>query len=297
VLDYGSLDAAVGENWYDLDPDLQSRVLRDSPPEDAVWATETLHRLGGLVGGVVARNADVIDAHPPELVRWDRWANEVGEIHHHPAALESKRALWEVGYVSGFAADEAARGRPTPAVVLGGANYLLSQADTGMVCSLGMTSGVAGLVESYAPADVRHRLLAGLRADDLESGTDGSMFLTEREGGSDLGRTVHCTAKDIGDGRVLISGEKWFCSNVDGAAIVLLARPEGAPDGPTGLGLYHGSSTTGPATPCASAGSRTSSAPSRSPPVRWSSTAPSATPCAARTAAPRRTPTPAASAA
>ena len=35
-----------------------------------------------------------------------------------------------------------------------------------------------------------------------------------------------------------ISGEKWFCSNVDGAAIVLLARPEGAPDGPAGLGLY-----------------------------------------------------------
>jgi len=67
---------------------------------------------------------------------------------------------------------------------------------------------------------------------------DGSMFLTERDGGSDLGRTVHCAARDLGDGRVEISGEKWFCSNVDGAAIVLLARPEGAPDGPAGLGLY-----------------------------------------------------------
>ena len=60
------------------------------------------------------------------------------------------------------------------------------------------------------------------------------MFLTERDGGSDLGRTVHCTARDIGDGRVLINGEKWFCSNIDGAAIVMLARPEGAPDGPAG---------------------------------------------------------------
>ena len=238
MLDYGSLDAAVGENWYDLDPDLRSRVQRDAPPEDQAWADGKLRQMGGLVGGPVARNADIIDAHPPELVRWDRWADEVGEVHHHPATLDSKRALWEVGYVSGFAADEAERGRPTPAVVLGAANYLLSQADTGLVCSLGMTSGVAGLVEAYAPGDVRDRLLAGLRADALESGTDGSMFLTERDGGSDLGRTVHCTAKDIGDGRVLISGEKWFCSNVDGAAIVMLARPEGAPDGPSGLGLY-----------------------------------------------------------
>jgi acyl-CoA dehydrogenase len=121
---------------------------------------------------------------------------------------------------------------------MAGAHYLLAQADTGMVCSLGMTTGVAGLVDAYAPPDVRTELLAGLRADDFESGIDGSMFLTERDGGSDLGRTVHCQARDLGDGRVLISGEKWFCSNVDGAAIVLLARPEGAPDGPGGLGLY-----------------------------------------------------------
>jgi alkylation response protein AidB-like acyl-CoA dehydrogenase len=107
-----------------------------------------------------------------------------------------------------------------------------------MVCSLGMTSGVAGLVDAYAPPDVRDDLLAGLRAADVDHAVDGSMFLTERDGGSDLGRAVHCTARDLGDGRVEISGEKWFCSNVDGAAIVLLARPEGAPDGPAGLGLY-----------------------------------------------------------
>jgi len=81
-------------------------------------------------------------------------------------------------------------------------------------------------------------LLAGLRAADVADAVDGSMFLTERDGGSDLGRTVHCTARDLGDGRVEITGEKWFCSNVDGAAIVMLARPEGAPDGPGGLGLY-----------------------------------------------------------
>ena len=122
--------------------------------------------------------------------------------------------------------------------MLGAASYLLSQADTGLVCSLGMTGGVAGLVAAYAPPDVAGQLLSGLRADDLDSGVDGSMFLTERDGGSDLGRTVHCTARDIGDGRVIIDGEKWFCSNIDGAAIVMLARPEGGPEGPRGLGLY-----------------------------------------------------------
>lgn len=238
MIDYEVLDSAVGQNWYALDPELQARVRADCPAEDRGWAEDTLTSFGELVGGRIARNADIIDASPPRLERWDRWANEVGDIVHHPATLDSKTALWRTGYVSGFAAAEQARGRSTPAVVLAAANYLLSQADTGMVCSLGMTSGVAGLVDAYAPADVRDRLLEGLRASDLDGGTDGSMFLTERDGGSDLGRTVHCTARELGDGRVLIDGEKWFCSNIDGAAIVLLARPEDAPDGSGGLGLY-----------------------------------------------------------
>ena len=65
-----------------------------------------------------------------------------------------------------------------------------------------MTSGVAGLVESYAPTDLRDELLPRLRSEDFDQGADGSMFLTERLGGSDLGRTVQCVARDIGDGRV-----------------------------------------------------------------------------------------------
>jgi alkylation response protein AidB-like acyl-CoA dehydrogenase len=238
VIDWTDIDAVVGRNWYRLDPDLQDRVRRDCPPDDLDWAVGTLDGFGELVGGRIARAADTIDAHPPELRRYDRWATEVNELVHHPAMLDAKAALWEAGYPSGFEAAARERGRPVPGVVLAGSSYLLSQADTGMVCSLGMTSGVAGLVEAYAPDDVRDLLLAGLRAADVADAVDGSMFLTERDGGSDLGRTVHCTARDVGDGRVEISGEKWFCSNVDGAAIVLLARPEGAPDGPAGLGLY-----------------------------------------------------------
>ncbi len=238
MIDYSSLESTAGQDWYALDPDLQAQVRRHCPTEDLEWSEAKLGELGRLVGTVIGPNAETIDAHPPELVRYDRWAQEVDRVVHHPAMLESKRALWRVGYAGGFAADEAARGRAVPGAVRMASGYLVSQADTGLVCSIGMTSGVAGLVEAYGPPEVVDALLPRLRAEDMDEGADGSMFLTERDGGSDLGHTVHCTARDIGDGRVLINGEKWFCSNIDGAAIVILARPEGAPEGSRGLGLY-----------------------------------------------------------
>lgn len=238
AIDYAALDSAVGQNWYELDPMLGAEMQRSCPAEDLEWADKKLHEFGGLVGDRIARNAEVIDANPPQLVRYDRWSGELGEINHHPATIDSKRALWDCGFVSYFADDAKARDRKIPGVVLAASRYMLSEADTGLVCSLGMTAGVADLVERYAPPDLADELLRGLRSTDFESGTDGSMFLTERDGGSDLGATVHCVARDIGDGRVLIDGEKWFCSNIDGDAIVMLARPVGAVEGPAGLGLY-----------------------------------------------------------
>jgi hypothetical protein len=238
VIDYSSLETTAGQDWYALDPELQAQVRRHCPTEDLEWSEAKLGELGRLVGTVIGPNAETIDAHPPELVRYNRWAEEIDRVVHHPAMLESKQALWRVGYAGGFAADEVARGRPVPGAVRMAAGYLVSQADTGLVCSIGMTSGVAGLVEAYAPPEVVDALLPRLRAGDMDEGADGSMFLTERDGGSDLGHTVHCTARDLGDGRVLINGEKWFCSNIDGAAIVMLARPEGAAESSRGLGLY-----------------------------------------------------------
>ena len=105
MIDYASLESAVGEDLYELDPDLQAIVRRDCAPEDHQWADGKLHEFGRLVGEVIAPNAEIIDRNPPRLVRYDRWAAEVNVIEHHPAALESKRALWRAGYVSGFAGD------------------------------------------------------------------------------------------------------------------------------------------------------------------------------------------------
>jgi alkylation response protein AidB-like acyl-CoA dehydrogenase len=66
--------------------------------------------------------------------------------------------------------------------------------------------------------------------------TQGGQFMTEKEGGSDVG-TLTTTAVQEGD-HWLLSGEKWFCSNADAKVVMLLARPQGAEGGTRGVGLF-----------------------------------------------------------
>ena len=55
------------------------------------------------------------------------------------------------------------------------------------------------------------------------------MFLTERQGGSDVGANTTRAVRDGDEWR--LHGEKHFCSNVDAEIFIVLARPDGAPDG------------------------------------------------------------------
>ena len=55
------------------------------------------------------------------------------------------------------------------------------------------------------------------------------MFLTERQGGSDVGANTTRAVRDGDEWRLY--GDKHFCSNVDADVFIVLARPEGARDG------------------------------------------------------------------
>lgn len=231
-IDYEAFESPVGLNWYETDPNLQSIVERYIAPEDRKWAEATLKRWGELCGGPMARRAEVIDHTPPRLDRYDHWGNEVCTVVHHPDAIASKKDIWEEG-PQGLS---ARRGAAIPPVLQSAFTYLLSQCDTGMVCSTGMTSGVESLVDRYAPPDVREKLLPHLQSPTFDNAWDGAMFMTEIRGGSDLA-TSETMAREDG-GRWLLNGSKWFCSNVDARAIATLARPEGAEEGLKGLALF-----------------------------------------------------------
>ena len=237
MIDYSRFDSAIGLNWYDADPNLQQILRRKLDPEDLQWCEHELHKIGALTGGPIAERAEISDRNPPQLVKFDKWGEEVNQIVHHPGALATKADAWTSGISGPRLRNEAARlGRAFPQIVQSAANYMLSQAETGMLCAIGMTSGVRLLVERYAPHGLREEMLARLTAESFDEAWDGAMFLTERTGGSDLG-TLTTGARQEGD-RWLLNGSKWFCSNADAALIAALARPEGAQEGVKGIALF-----------------------------------------------------------
>ncbi len=231
--DYAAYEEATGLDWYALDPNLSLLLDRFLPdPGERAFAEEHVAPYGALVGRTLAPRAEESDAHGPVLERYDRWGLDVGRVVHHPTWTANKADLIRTGFVG----LPQHAGRPVPGVVTAARAYLVSQAETAVYCGLGMTGGAADIVERYAPESVRGEFLERLTSLDPDHAWEGGMFLTERQGGSDVGANTTRAVQD-GDEWVL-SGDKHFCSNVDADVFIVLARPDGAPDGARGLATF-----------------------------------------------------------
>lgn len=225
---------AVGLNWYDTDPTLQATMAYYLQPEELAFAEPHLTRFGALMGGPVARWAEDTDRNPPRLDRYDRWGHDVSHVVMPPSFHESKRAVLDA---QSSLREDARQAGISSSLTMFASNYLLNQADIGMGCALGTGGGmVQSLVAAYAPADVREHVLAKFASGEWAGET--AQLLTERTGGSDLG-ALETTATPHADGCTwLINGVKWFASNCNGEAFVVLAKPEGAPDSSRGVATF-----------------------------------------------------------
>jgi alkylation response protein AidB-like acyl-CoA dehydrogenase len=143
------------------------------------------------------------------------------------------RALLQRGYREGVVA-AAFEGRSLRLPYLLG--YVTSFYDPGLYCPYTVSLATAVPLEKYAAPAVRDRFLPRLLRRD-GTAWQGATWMTEARGGSDLGATVETVARRDGD-RWRLSGDKHFASNVGAELAVVAARPEDAPSGVRGLGLF-----------------------------------------------------------
>ncbi len=233
LADYSNYDSALGLDWYEIDPNLRLTLDRLLPAsDDRKFAEEHVSAYGPLVGRRIGPRAEVTDKHGPVLDRYDRWGHDTGRVVHNSTWTDNKADLVRAGFVG----LPAHAGRPVPAVVTAALSYLVSQAETAIYCGLGMSAAAADIVERYAPPKVRDGLFTRLTSLDPDVAWEGGMFLTERQGGSDVGANTTRAVRDGDEWRIF--GDKHFCSNVDAEVFIVLARPEGAPHGVRGLATF-----------------------------------------------------------
>jgi acyl-CoA dehydrogenase len=166
----------------------------------------------------------------PELTKYDGLGNRIESIRFHDAYHRVGELAWE----SGLLRHSSAAGASFEQATL---FYLASlEGEMGHLCAATCTTGAVRVLRRHAHAELKARYLPALTADDYRRALRASQFLTEVQGGSDVGASAS-VAVEAGAG-FEITGEKWFCSVADAGVVLLLARPEGASPGTAGLACF-----------------------------------------------------------
>ncbi len=222
--------AAQPKNFYDADTLLRILVERAGLGD----RVGTLRDFGAVAAGPLD-DAVVENNRPgnmPELATHDRAGRHVAGFAHHP----SYHRAGELIYGSGIMAAYAERPNPHPFIL--SLFYLSSHVgEGGHNCPLACTAGAIRALQALGTEEQRAAWLPGLLRPVYGEHYAGAQFLTEVQGGSDVGANA-VRAVPQRDGSWRIEGEKWFCSSADAQLFLITARPPDAAGGTDGLGLF-----------------------------------------------------------
>jgi len=221
------------EDPYLADTPLRAALARSLPPARLALLEARASAFARDVTRVVGPAAVRYEQrdHLPELARFDGIGRRTESVAFDPAYDAAGDVVWASGLVS-------LSGTPGSAYEQATLLYLLSlEGEAGHACPATCTIGLARALRRVADDGVRERFLPSLVDPVYATAVRGSQFLTEVQGGSDVGANV-CRARPEGDDTYRITGEKWFCSVADAGQFFLTARVEGAGAGTRGLGSF-----------------------------------------------------------
>ena len=270
-FEYDRFEEGRHLNYWEENVPLRREAERVYPESEFEWAEDRLSEFGEVVGHTIADNADVVDDHGPEIRTYDRYGELSNDVIYHPAQFENERLVYESGIIADAFSPPSDREAPVGLLHTLTMQLLLSYVDVGLVCAQSMTAGAALVLRNHDRDGHFEEYLAGLTAREYEDVIEGGMFLTEEQGGSDVGanETIaepvgavdelsapetesvraesdggRIKAGDPTDGEPAapptyeLTGEKWFCSNIDAQATLALARRPDAPAGTGGLSMF-----------------------------------------------------------
>ncbi|WP_018132832.1 acyl-CoA dehydrogenase family protein [Effusibacillus pohliae] len=234
MIDYEKWETGNDANWYSDDPILTRYAKRYLPQAVYHYVEQTFMHTGALAAGPIDRRAVHTDREgAPRLIRYNRRGEEINEVWYNEGYLKTVQE----GYGTGVVAYRYDQNAPEkiPFFVNSILLYLLCEAEPGFTCPVGLTQSVAFVLEKFGSEEQKRNYLTRLASTDPATIAQGATFLTEIQGGSDVGATQTVAVKN-GD-HYLLTGEKWFASNCDAEVAITLARVNDKPS-TKGLGLF-----------------------------------------------------------
>jgi acyl-CoA dehydrogenase len=228
-----------GMNFFLEDRNLQFLCETVMSPEDVARARPHLTDLGAVAGDELDALAAVADRNPPVLRAFDEQGRRVDEVVRHPAYRRMEELAFSRFGLAAMAHRPGVLGWPGPApqVVKYALSYLFAQSEFGLLCPVNMTDSCARMLRAFGSPELQARYLPHLTATDPEALWQGTQWMTERTGGSDVGAST-TVARRGPDGQWRLWGDKWFTSVANAELALTLARPEGGPAGTRGLAMF-----------------------------------------------------------
>jgi hypothetical protein len=237
--DLAEWELAQSVNFYETDLHLRN-VL------EFYWGADRLRAHVGRLSKFGAEAAMIVDPAVrranmaeslPRLDRYSATGERIEDVAYSADHHLAGQYIYGSGAMSIYAEPESN--------LLALALFYLSSynGEAGHNCPLACTAGVIKILQHAGGEELKKKYLPRLLDPNYATRFHGAQFLTEIQGGSDVGANA-CAATliDARENKWLINGEKWFCSNVTADLALITARPENSPEnsiaGTKGLGLF-----------------------------------------------------------
>jgi acyl-CoA dehydrogenase len=222
----------------DIDPNLLANLKKHLDEELYAYAEEKLEQFWRFCMTDVDRRAVHTDREgQPRLIKYDRFGNDISEVWVNEGYQQTAKQTYGTGIVGYLHKPIPELGRKGNYIYSYAQGYILSQVEPGFYCPVTLTMATAYLLEHFADEDLKKKYLPHVISTGEVELYEGATFLTERQGGSDVGANA-VRAVPCGD-HYKLYGEKYFASNAGRCGVAtVLARIDGSEPGTKGLSLF-----------------------------------------------------------
>jgi acyl-CoA dehydrogenase len=201
------------------------------------WADQELDAFANQLPVIDQRAAHTDREGAPRLIKYGPFGDDISEVWVNEGYQKTAQEVYQSGIVAYPHKVIPALNQKGNYMYSFAQGYLLSQVEPGFYCPVTLTMAVAYLIDHFADEPLKRKYLPHVIATGETELFEGATFLTERQGGSDVGAN-ETKAIDCGN-HYKLYGEKYFASNAGRCGVAtVLARTEGAPSGTKGLSLF-----------------------------------------------------------